>query len=296
MRFAELTGKKVRGHVLVWHYSMPGWFGKVANKQNARELLVNHIHTVVGHLKGRIDTWDVVNEAIEPMDGRADGLRKSPWLELIGPEYIEIAFRAAAEADPEAKLAYNDYGIETDLPRDARKRDLVLALLERLKASETPIHAVGVQSHLFAAMGQPGAGLQSFIREAAKLGLEAHISELDVSFMRMKGGAADRDATVARVYKDYLNLVLAEPNVPLVITWGITDAHTWLKYSTLFMPFSTRRLWARIIVGLRERPLPFDDEFAAKPAFWATRGAFDAARQHGPAASLTGESKRPGGR
>ncbi len=88
----------------MWHSAMPGWFGKVANKQNARELLVNHIHTVVGHLKGRIDTWDVVNEAIDPMDGRADGLRKSPWLELIGPEYIELAFRAAAEADPRRSL------------------------------------------------------------------------------------------------------------------------------------------------------------------------------------------------
>ncbi len=287
MRFADLTGKKVRGHVLVWHEAMPGWFGKVANKHNARELLVNHIHTVVGHLKGRIDTWDVVNEAIEPTDGRADGLRKSPWLELIGPEYIEIAFRTAAEADPAAKLAYNDFGIETDSPRDAKKRDLVLALLERLKASGTPIHAVGVQSHLFAAMGQPGSGLQSFIREAAKLGLEAHISELDVRLMRMKVGAADRDATVARVYRDYLNLVLAEPNVPLVITWGITDAQTWLKFAFLFMPFSTRRLWARIIVGLRERPLPFDDEFAAKPAFWALRGALDGISVREPAARLS---------
>lgn len=287
IRFAELTGKKVRGHVLVWHEAMPGWFERVANKQNARDLLVNHIHTVVGHLKGRIDTWDVVNEAIEPYDGRPDGLRRSPWLELIGPEYIEIAFRAAAEADPKAKLAYNDYGIETDLPRDAKKRDLVLAQLQRLKTSGAPIHAVGVQSHLFAAMGQPGAGLQSFIREAAKMGLEAHISELDVSFMRMKVGAADRDATVAQVYRDYLSLVLAEPNVPLVITWGITDAHTWLKFASLFMPFNTRRLWARIIVGLRERPLPFDDEFAAKPAFWALRGALDGAVPREPAARLS---------
>jgi len=275
MRFAELTGKKVRGHVLVWHYAMPGWFGKVANKQNARDLLVNNIHTVVGHLKGRIDTWDVVNEAIEPMDGRADGLRKSPWLELIGPEYMELAFRAAAEADPGAKLAYNDFGFETDSVRDTKKRDHVLALLQRLKASGAPIHAVGVQSHLFAAMGEAGAGLQSFIREAAKMGLEVHISELDVSMMRMKGGVAERDATVARVYRDYLNLVLAEPNVPQVITWGITDAQTWLKFAILFMPFSTRRLWARIIVGLRERPLPFDDDFNPSPAFWALRGALD---------------------
>ena len=188
MRFAALTGKKVRGHVLVWHEAMPGWFGRVANKQNARELLVNHIHTVVGHLKGQIDTWDVVNEAIEPYDGRADGLRKSPWLELIGPEYIEIAFRAAAEADPGAKLAYNDYAIETDLSREVKKRGMVLALLQRLKASGTPIHVVGVQSHLWAAMGEPGAGLVEFIREAGKMGLEVHISELDVNCARVKRG------------------------------------------------------------------------------------------------------------
>jgi len=252
----------------------------VANKQNARDLLVNHIHTVVGYLKGRIGTWDVVNEAIEPADGRPDGLRNSPWLELIGPDYVELAFRAAAEADPQAKLVYNDYGFEQDTPAPARKRALILALLHRLKDGGVPIHAVGVQSHLFAGGRQPGAGLQSFIREAGKMGLEVQITELDVSlmFMRMKGGVAECDAAVARVYRDYLDLVLAEPNVPLVITWGITDAHTWLRYPWLFFDqFNTRRLWARIIAGLRERPLPFDEDFNPTRAFWALRDALDAA-------------------
>lgn len=282
MHFAQLTHKQVRGHVLVWHEAMPGWFGKVATKGNARQLLVEHIRTVAGHLRGRIETWDVVNEAIEPADGRPDGLRKSPWLELIGPEYIEMAFRAAAEADPAARLAYNEFGIETDRPRDARKRDCTLELLVRLKAAGVPIHAVGVQSHLWPGLGgEAGRGLQEFIREAAKLGLEVHISELDVSCARMKGNPAELDETVARVYRDYLQLVLAEPNVPQVICWGVTDAYSWLKTAWLFLPnpLDRRHLWTKIAEGLRQRPLPFDGDFRPKPAFYALRSALDGAQR-----------------
>ncbi|MGO8758871.1 MAG: endo-1,4-beta-xylanase [Terracidiphilus sp.] len=275
MRFAQLTGKRVRGHVLVWHEAMPRWFGSVANRENARKLLVDHIHTVAGHLKGRIDTWDVVNEAVEPHDGRPDGLRKSPWLELIGPEYIEMAFRAAAEADPQAKLAYNDFAIETDSKRDAKKREMVLALLQRLKGSGVPIQVVGVQSHLWPARGEAGRGLQEFIREAAKMGLEVHISELDVSCAALKGGPAQLDSTVGRVYGNYLNLVLAEPNVTQVITWGITDADTWLKTTWLYNPADKRGIFVKFVEGLGQRPLPFGDDYAAKPAFWALRGALD---------------------
>jgi endo-1,4-beta-xylanase len=282
MRFARLTGKQVRGHVLVWHEAMPDWFGRVATKENARQLLVEHIHATAGHLQGRIETWDVVNEAIELTDGRPDGLRKLPWLELIGPEYIETAFRAAAEADPRAKLAYNEYGIETDRPRDARKRDCTLRLLQRLKASGTPIHAVGVQSHLLPGLGGgAGRGLQEFIREAAKMGLEVHISELDVSCMRVKGDPAELDGTVARIYREYLNLVLAEPNVRQVITWGITDAHTWLKTAWSLNHADRRRIWVKIAEGLRQRPLPFDGNFRPKPAFFALRSALDAAPARG---------------
>ncbi|MGA8783391.1 MAG: endo-1,4-beta-xylanase, partial [Terracidiphilus sp.] len=177
MRFAKLTGKRVRGHVLVWYYAMPRWFARVATKDNAPQLLVDHIRTVAGHMRGQIDTWDVVNEAIEPDDGRPDGLRKSQWLDLIGPDYIELAFRAAAEADPQAKLAYNEFGIETDRPRDARKRDKMLELLQRLKTGGVPIQVVGVQSHLLAMLPEPGVGIIEFIREVGKMGLEVHISE-----------------------------------------------------------------------------------------------------------------------
>ena len=281
MRFAKLTGKLVRGQILCWHMALPDWFRSKATHENARQLLSNHIQALVERYRGQIHSWIVVNEAIEPMDGRADGLRKSPWLELIGPGYIELAFRTAADADPNAKLVYNDYGIETDSERDAKKRDQVLALLQRLKASGTPVHAVGIQSHLYMARQPSGAGLQGFIREAGKMGLEAHITELDVNCRRMEGGQEKCDAIVAGIYQRYLDLVLAEPNVPLITTFGTTDAHTWLKLAWLLLPNpeDKRGPWAKFVEGMRQRPLPFDDDFAAKPAFWALRGAFDGAQR-----------------
>jgi endo-1,4-beta-xylanase len=100
IRFAALTGDRVRGHNLCWHEALPAWFAATANKDNARKLLVEHIQTVAGRYRGQIHSWDVVNEAVNPKDGRADGLRNSPWLELVGPDYIEVAFQTAALADP----------------------------------------------------------------------------------------------------------------------------------------------------------------------------------------------------
>lgn len=283
MRFAKQTGMLVRGQILCWHLALPRWFKSTATRENARQLLSDHIRTLVGRYRGQVHSWVVVNEAIEPADGRTDGLRKSPWRELIGPEYIELAFQTAAEADPKARLLYNDYGIETERPEEAAKRAQVLALLQRLKAQGIPVHAVGVQSHLFAAARPAGAGLQSFMRQAGGLGLEVHITELDVSCARLKGGVEERDATVARVYRQYLDLVLAEPNVPVVTSFGLTDAHTWLRYAWLLLPnpADKRGVWDKFIEGQRQRPLPFDEDFRAKPAFFALRTALDGAPARG---------------
>lgn len=291
MRFAQLTGKRVRGHNLCWHRQLPGWFRSTANKDNARQLLTSHIREVVEHFRGRIHSWDVVNEAIEEAvmvgERRPDGLRVTPWLELIGPDYIELAFRTAAEADPQAKLTYNDYEIETDRPAEVEKRAKVVALLRGLKERGVPIHAVGVQSHLHAALPKPGAGLQSFIREAAAMGLEVYVTELDVNCGGVEGGVEERDAVVARIYKDYLDLVLAEPNVPLVLTWGLMDEESWLRYGWQIDDWDKRSMLTRFRESRRQRPLPFDDEFAPTPAFWSLRGALDGAHP-AAAASMRG--------
>ncbi len=146
--FASMHNQKVRGHNLCWHEALPDWFQATVTRQNARGVLVEHIRKVAGRYAGRVHSWDVVNEAVDPKSGRPDGLRNSPWLQLAGEDYIELAFRTAREADPSALLTYNDYGIELDTDEQTSKRAQVLLLVRRLKARGVPIDAVGVQSHL----------------------------------------------------------------------------------------------------------------------------------------------------
>ena len=135
LNFAEQSRMKIRGHNLLWHRSLPAWFLEMATRANARQLLEAHIETVAGRYAGRMQSWDVVNEAIQLSDGRPDGLRDSPWLRLVGDDYIEVVFRAARRADPQALLTYNDYGIEADNAQDEAKRQAVLLLLRRMRAS-----------------------------------------------------------------------------------------------------------------------------------------------------------------
>jgi Beta-1,4-xylanase len=117
VEFNRQNNLLTRGHTLVWHW-VPGWFRETVNQQNAELFLVEHITKVVSRYAGQIHSWDVVNEAIAPEEGRSDGLRQSPWLEFLGEDYIEIAFHAAAAADPSALLVYNDYGLEYDTFND----------------------------------------------------------------------------------------------------------------------------------------------------------------------------------
>ncbi|MFT4115066.1 endo-1,4-beta-xylanase, partial [Silvibacterium sp.] len=265
--FAAAHGQKVRGHNLCWHESLPSWFAGTVTKDNAQGFLIQHIQTVAGHFAGKLHSWDVVNEAIDLKDGRADGLRKTPWLEMIGPDYIELAFHAAREADPTALLTYNDYGIENDSPDSRAKRGQVLMLIRRLKARGVPIDAVGIQSHLTVGDPMPGAGLLEFVREMARMGLQVFITELDANEHKVEGLVADRDAAVAKLYHDYVAMLVAEPNVTAVLTWGITDRYTWLNGEKYARPD-----------GKPQRCLPFDSDYQPAPAFFALRDAIDKRR------------------
>jgi endo-1,4-beta-xylanase len=269
--FAAMHGQKIRGHNLCWHQALPDWFEGTVTTENARQVLVQHIDKVAGRYAGRLHSWDVVNEAVEPRDGRPDGLRNSPWLRLVGPDYVELAFRTAREADPSALLTYNDYAIELDTEDHTEKRAQVLLLVRRLRARGIPIDAVGVQSHLDATGPRPGRGLQRFVRELNGLGLQVFLTELDINDQQLPTAVAARDAAVASVYRDYLGLMLAEPNVRAVLTWGITDKYTWLT-----------REKARPD-GKPQRSLPFDADLHPKPAFFAMRDAFDVRATSRPA-------------
>jgi len=257
--FAEKNGIKVRGHNLCWHEALPDWFSKIANPDNARELLANHIDTVVRHFKGKIHSWDVVNEAVDVKDMRADGLRRSPWLNLIGPEYLVIAFRAAAKADPDAILTYNEYGLAPDSSQNEAKRRAVVALLRWLKRNEAPVQALGIQSHLKGK--SPFAGLRHLLGEVRELGLRVFVTELDVNDEPFPVDIATRDRIVAGVYRDYLHAMLEERYVEAVLTWGLSDRDSWLQ----------RR--EKRTAGI-PRPLPFGDRLQPKPAFFAMREEF----------------------
>src|ERR1700722_15420170 len=277
--FAEAHRMKVRGHNFVWHEAIPNWFAGTVNKDNARKFLIDHIHTVGGRYKGKMHSWDVVNEAIWIPDNRPDGLRSSsPWFEMLGPDYIDLAYRTAREADPTALLTYNDYSIEYDNDEEDKKRAAVLALLRRMKADNVPLDALGIQSHIHAGSSPTSfsQGLRELIDGAKSLGLQVFITELDVNDDAVETSdtpsASDtdqRDRVVAEVYRNYLNTALDGPEVKAVLTWGVTDKNTWLNSGTKFRKHHPERL---------QRPLPFDIDYTPTPAFFAMRDAFDTAR------------------
>ena len=270
VNFAEAHKMKVRGHNFVWHAQLPSWFKATATKDNAKQIMVDHIRALGGRYKGKIHSWDVVNEAINVEDGMPGGLRKSPWYELIGPGYLELAYKTAREVDPKAKLTYNEYGIENDSEGDAKKRAATLALLKRFKANGTPIDALGIQSHIHAGPGQTyGKGLRELIAGAQELGLEVYLTELDVNDDGVQDDdPAVRDRAVADVYRDYLGIALDNKAVKAVLTWGVTDRDTWLNGLKEHREKKPNR---------RERPLPFDDNFKPAAAFFPIRDAFDKA-------------------
>lgn len=264
---ARRQGAAVYGHTLVWHEALPGWMGGNLAPDEAADLLTDHIRRVAGRYAGSVDAWDVVNEVVERNDGRRDGLRLSPWFKALGPRYLGLAFGAARRAAPNAKLALADYGLEYDDERwMVEKRGTMLTLLETLKSSGVPIDALAIQGHLDGARRPAfGPGLRRFLAEVAGLGLEIYVTELDVNDQKVPGTVARRDIVVADSYRAFLDVVLDEPAVRRVTTWGLSDRHT-----------SKRDMFPRAD-GAAVRPLPFDAALRPKLAYQAMVDAFVAA-------------------
>lgn len=271
LAFADRNHIKVRGHTLCWHESVPGWIKQPEAAKDTRQLFIEHIQTVCKHFAGRMHSWDVVNEAILPKDGRDDGLRKSFWFEQIGPDYIDLAFHTARAADPHALLTYNDYGVEYDNEEDSTRRRQILELLRGMKQRGVPIDAVGIQSHIKAAQPDAiGKGLSEFMESIRMMGLQIYLTELDVNEDDIKSDdVALRDAEIAKTYRQFLDVALANPAVKLVLTWDITDRFTWLNDG----PTHHRKQPNR-----PQRSLPFDRDYRPKEAFFAMRDAYDVRR------------------
>lgn len=243
--FLEANGMAVRGHTLAWWNQNPAWLDQGTwTRDQLIEVLRDHIHTVVGRYAGRIDEWDVVNEAIG-LDGRP---WPNVWAQVIGfPDYLDLAFTFAHEADPSARLVYNDFLLEAPGPRF----DAVLSLVTGMKARGVPVDGIGFQAHLGT---EPCADacvnrtLANMVR-AANAGLSVSITELDVAVPLPV--TAEKLADQASVYRSVLQACLLAPTCDTFFTWGVTDRYSWIP---------------------TQRPgfgaaLPFDEQYQPKPAY-----------------------------
>ncbi|MBM1170852.1 endo-1,4-beta-xylanase [Microvirga arabica] len=272
--FASRNALAVHGHTLWWHESIPA-FLQAGTVDQFRDAALNHLKTTVTRYAGQVHSWDVVNEPLEPADGRTDGLRLTPFLAAFGPDYIATAFHQASLLDPKAILVLNEMGLEYASPAAERKRRQMLALLEREKAKGSPISCLGIQSHL-TALEQPRdhPELRAFLREIRAMGLSVMITEMDVSDHLCPRDRRRRDAIVAETYRSYLDLVFEEAEVIAVSTWGLTDDRTWLNG---FRPRPD---------GARQRPLLFDRAVRRKPAWHAVQDALLNGRRTGAGTRL----------
>jgi endo-1,4-beta-xylanase len=268
------------GHTLVWHSQTPGWvfqgtnppaagetnaqrrgFGRGGmsgprpSREELLERLREHIHTVVGRYKGKIKAWDVVNEALA--DGGTNILRSSPWTQIIGDDFIAKAFQYAHEADPDAVLRYNDYGLE-----NAGKRRKLITLIKQLQEQKIPVGAIGSQTHVN--VGTTFEAMDRTLTELETLGLPIHITELDVNSsqggQRARGGdlasvgaategglVSEADRRQSQAYAGIFRAFLKHKDSVNVVTfWGINDGVTWLRNAN---------------------PLLFDANDQPKPAF-----------------------------
>jgi endo-1,4-beta-xylanase len=251
--FARANGKSVRGHTLCWYDGMPAWAKTMADRREAERELNRHIERVVSHYAGRIPSWDVVNEAIAHDPDNQGPWRDTIWRRLLGPEHVEIAFRAAAKADPTAELVYNDYDFETTDPREARRRREAIALVQRLQDKKIPIHAIGLQAHLYAEKTIDRNGLAAFARDLKKLGVKLLVTELDVIDWKLPASQDERDRLAARHVERFLEAVTAEGPLDTLITWGITDRYSWI-HDTFKREDKAQA-----------RPLPLDATYRPKP-------------------------------
>lgn len=241
--FAKENHLYLRGHTLVWEQQLPQWvLENSLSKNEYKEALKNHIFNVVGHYKGQVYAWDVVNEAFDE-----NGLfRNTIWLRTIGPEYIALSFKWAHEADPNALLFYNDFPQELS----GKKAKAIYALAEGLLAQGVPIHGIGIQLHTSLNAPPDPEKLSNFIADINDLGLKTHISEMDVGIDRQisKQDLENALERQALIYYQTMKTCVDSPDCDTLIVWGLTDAYTWRQGTS---------------------PTLFDERGEAKPAYYA---------------------------
>jgi endo-1,4-beta-xylanase len=248
VKFASDHQMKVKGHCLIWHEWLPARINSNLSADALRQAVEKHIREEVGHYRGKVYAWDVVNEAV---DNNGE-LRKTIFLDKLGEGYIAEAFQLAHEADPDALLFYNDYA---EWP--GAKSDRVYELVKKLVADGVPIHGVGMQMHLMAWNHASPEDIAANVRRLVALGLKVAITEMDVriSESELPGTLTERLEIQRRIYHDVIAACIRE-KVTGITFWGFTDAHSWIDLT--FGP---------------DDPLLFDENYQPKPAYWGVMDA-----------------------
>jgi endo-1,4-beta-xylanase len=240
--WAVQNGKEVRGHTLAWHSQQPGWMQSLSGSA-LRQAMIDHINGVMGHYKGKIAQWDVVNEAFA--DG-SSGARRDSNLQRTGNDWIEVAFRTARAADPSAKLCYNDYNVED---WTWAKTQAMYAMVKDFKQRGVPIDCVGFQSHFNS--GSPyNSNFRTTLQNFAALGVDVAVTELDIQ------GASPT------TYANVVNDCLAVSRCLGVTVWGVRDSDSWRAEQT---------------------PLLFYNDGSKKPAYTAVLNALNGGSTTPPA-------------
>jgi endo-1,4-beta-xylanase len=243
VKFAEENDMVIHGHTLIWHSCSPAWVENAGwSREEAIEVLREHITTVVERYQGRILYWDVVNEAFDGGE-----LRDTAWLRMIGEDYIELAFQFAHEADPDALLLYNDYGAEGK----GRKSDAIYAMAQDFSERGIPLHGIGIQGHFD--LGKINYGsIADNMQRLGELGLEVQFTEVDVKYLgETTNKILERQA---HTYSQLMELCLDEEACSAFIVWGVSDKFTWLRDVSFFDNPTVQ-------------PLLFDDDYQPKPAY-----------------------------
>jgi len=259
---ARADNKWVRGHTLIWNDNAPAWLKGLSSREIVR-VFDEHIDRVVERYAGALHSWDVVNEPFWPMDGKRGGWRDGPWFAAMGPSYVERAFRRVAAIDRQVKLTLNEAQCDNDGEWGRSIRPLLRGLVDRMLDNGAPLHAVGLQSHLQSQFPRNYPQFGAFIEGLGAKGLEIYLSEFDVNDEAFPSAAADRDAAVASLAREFLSRALAVPAVKMVVTWQLSDLYSW--YRQLAIKSGAKRM---------PRPLPFDGALKPKPLYAAMIESF----------------------
>ncbi len=255
VEFAQENNIALRGHTLIWHNQCPKWFfledGEPVSAETLKARMEAHITKIMEHYQGQIYAWDVVNEPVD--HNQLDGFYRNEWYEALGPEYIELAFRYARNADPDAKLFLNEVSTT-----DPSKRDQIVALVQDLQAKGVPIDGIGMQMHI--SLTNPSLrDFEAALEAYSQLGIEIHITELDITIYDNRQQSFDEASAEVlneqghRVRELFEIMDKYSDSITSVTIWGMTDDQSWLNYF-----FVERSDW----------PMPFDANLQAKPFYW----------------------------